>query len=200
MPGARPYTIDGVLQNQLSNLVPLRRTNQQVYQLGQKRQFGLDGYCPMWEVVSFQIPPLGTKDARVNVQRDFHLLGMVGSSSTVNGFRVQLFDMRKRRRFSDRAFGHFQLLGGQGSILFLRRPYRFDEPDSQILVQVQNLDNVTHNDQIVLYGVVLRFNDPKPWKWGRPGHGFLKRFLDINLGWPWFDKSKGTKYDTMREN
>src|ERR1700687_1630519 len=99
MPRARPYSLDRVLQNQLSNLVPLRRTNQQVYQLGMKKQFGLEGYAPMWECVSFVLPPLGTREARVNLQRDFHLMGMVGSSTSVNGFRIQMFDVKKKRRF-----------------------------------------------------------------------------------------------------
>jgi len=189
MAGAKPYSLDRVLQNQLSNLVPLRRTNQQVYQLGMKRQFGLEGYAPMWECVSFVLPPLGTREARVNLQRDFHLMGMVGSSTSVNGFRIQMFDVRKKRRFTDRGFGHFNLLGGQGSVLFLRRPYRFNEPNAQILVIAQNYDTVTATEQIVLFGQVLRFNDPRRWHQGRPGHGFLKRFLDANLGWPWFRKN-----------
>jgi hypothetical protein len=188
MPGARPYSLDGVLQSQLANLVPLRRTNQQIYQLGMKRQFGMDGYAPIWECISFVLPPMGTRQARVSVQRDFHLVGVVGSSTSPNGFRLQAYDMKKKRRFSDRGFGHFNLLGGQGSVLFLRRPYRFDEPESQILIIAQNLDNVTATEQIVLYGQVLRFNDQRPWKQGRPGHEFLKRFMDPNLGLPWFGR------------
>jgi len=188
MPGARPYTLDHVLQNQLSNLVPLRRTNQQVYQLGKKRQFGMQGYAPIWECISFVLPARGTKEARVSVQRDFHLVGLVGSASGPNGFRMQAFDVKKKRRWQDRGFGHFNLLGGQGSVLFLRRPYRFDEPNSQILVMVQNYDNFVSTVQIVLYGLVLRFNDPRPWKQGRPGHHFLQRFMDVNLSWPWFGR------------
>lgn len=188
---AHPYSLDGVLQNQLSNLVPLRRTNQQVYQLGYKHPHGdMEGYCPSWEVITLSLPSLGTAQARVNVQRDFHLLGTVGSSTSVNGFRVQLYDVKKKRRFSDRGFGHFNLLGGQGSILFLRRPYRFDMPNSQILVVAQNFDTVQAIEQIVLYGCVLRFNDPRPWFQGRHGHQFMRRFMDPHLGWPWFSKQE----------
>lgn len=196
MARAHPYSIDRVLQNQLSNLVPLRRTNQQIYQLGFRHPQGdLDGYAPIWEVVTLTLPPLGTRQARVNLQRDFHLLGMVGNSSSANGFRAQLYDVKKERRFADRPYGHFNLLGGQGSILMLRRPYRFDEKDSQILVIAQNLDTVTATEQIVLYGCVLRFNDPRPWKHGRDGHQYMRRFLDPNLGPPWYAKTE-TREDT----
>lgn len=190
MSRAHPYSIDRVLQNQLSNLVPLRRTNQQVYQLGFTHPRGdLDsGYGPMWECVSIVLPALGTRDARINLQRDYHLLGMVGSSTSANGFRMQLFDVTKKRRFQDRGYGHFNLLGGTGSILFLRRPYRFDQPNSQVFVLAQNYDTVPATIQIVLYGCVLRFNDPRPWGQGRHGHQFMRRFLDPNLGLPWFPK------------
>jgi len=186
-----PYSLDHVLQNQLSNLVPLRRTNQQCYQMGFRHPQGdLDGYGPIWEAISLVLPAFGTRDARVNVQRDFHLLGTIGSATGPNGFRAQMYDVKKRRRFADRPFGHFNFFGGQGSVLMLRRPYRFDEKDSQLLIMVQNLDTVTSTIQIVLYGCVLRFNDPRPWKFGRHGHQYLRRFLDPNLGRPWYAKSE----------
>lgn len=191
MPGARakPYALDRVLQNQLSTLLPLRRTNQQCYQPGYRHPSGdFEGYAPSWEVVTFSLPPRGTRDARVNFQRDFHLIGLTGGigSFGTNGFRMQMYDVKKGRRFFERLVGHFNIAGGAGSILLLRRPYRFDLPDSQLLVQIQNLDTVQVTDQIVLYGCVLRFNDPRPWSFGRDGHKYLKRFLDVNLGWPWF--------------
>jgi hypothetical protein len=189
MPGMSAYALERVLQNELSNLVPLRRTNQQVYQLGKVHQPGLDGYGPMWETVSFVLPAFGTRQARISVQRDFHLIGLVGSATGANGYRLQMFDVKKRRRFSDRGFGHFNLLGGQGSVLFLRRPYRFDEPNSQLLIMAQNLDTVQSTVQLVLYGLVLRYFDSRPWRQGRPGHPFLQRFLNPNLGRPWFNRS-----------
>jgi hypothetical protein len=186
-----PYSLDRVVQNQLSNLVPLRRTNQQCYQMGYKHPSGdLDGYCPSWEVVSFVLGPFGTKQARVSLQRDFHLLGVIGSSTSPNGFRAQFYDVKKQRRFADRPFGHFNFLGGQGSVFMLRRPYRFEEPNSQLLVLAQNYDSATATEQIVLYGCVLRFNDPRPWKEGRHGHQYMRRFLDPNLGPPWYAKEE----------
>jgi hypothetical protein len=200
LPRPHPYSIDRVLQNQLSNLVPLRRTNQQCYQLGFKHPQGdLDGYGPMWEVISMVLGPFGTKQARVNLQRDFHLLGVIGNSSTANGFRMQLYDVKKRRRFADRPFGHTNLLGGQGSVFMLRRPYRFDEPNSQVLVMMQNFDNVTGTEQVVLYGCVLRFNDPRPWRYGRHGHQYMRRFLDPNLGPPWYARSEEHHLSTEEE-
>lgn len=186
-----PYSLDHVLQNQLSNLVPLRRTNQQCFQLGYPHPQGdMDGYGPMWEVVSMSLAAFGTKQARINVQRDFHILGKIGNSTGPNGFRAALYDVKKKRRFADRPFGHFNLLGGQGSVFMLRRPYRFDQPDSQLLVMVQNLDSVAATIQIVIFGCVLRFNDPRPWFQGRHGHQYMRRFLDPNLGSPWYAKEE----------
>jgi len=192
MPGrTHPYSLDHVLQNQLSNLVPLRRTNQQCYQLGFRHPSGdLDGYGPMWEVITMALTAFGTKQARVNLQRDFHLLGVIGNASGPNGFRTALYDVKKKRRFADRPFGHFNMLGGQGAVFMLRRPYRFDEPNSQLMVMVQNLDTVASTVQIVLYGCVLRFNDPRPWRQGRHGHQYMRRFLDPNLGPPWYSKAE----------
>lgn len=186
-----PYSIDHVLQNQLSNLVPLRRTNQQCYQLGFRHPQGdLDGYGPIWEVISATLPAFGTRQARVNFQRDFHLLGLIGNATGPNGFRAQLYDVKKKRRFADRPYGHFNFLGGQGSVFMLRRPYRFDQPNSQLLLLLQNLDTVSSTVQVVLYGSVLRFNDPRPWFEGRDGHQYMRRFLDPNLGPPWYSKEE----------
>ena len=50
---------------------------------------------------------------------------------------------------------------GPAGSFFLREPYRFDEPDSQMLVSITNLELVQNTVQIVFYGVAMLFNAPK---------------------------------------
>jgi hypothetical protein len=82
-------------------------------------------------------------------------------------FRAQIYDTRKALRMADRGVNVGNLggslanvSGDQNGVYWLRDPYRFDLPDSQVLLIVQNLVNQTNAIQVALYGQVLRFNDP----------------------------------------
>jgi hypothetical protein len=169
MPGAKPYTLQNTMLHPLARMLPLQREQVQVYRLGEKNPpvGELDGHGPDWEVVSMILNAGSTLQARVNLQRDYTLMALtVSSSSNVNGgFRAQLYDTKKQRRLADRGV-QMALMAGQPTAaappsgpFFLREPYKFDQPDSQILVLAQNLEVVTNTIQIVLYGVVLRFNE-----------------------------------------
>lgn len=163
MPGAKPYTLRYITQNPLARMLPLRRAQNEVYRLGERiPPSSIAGHGPIWEAVTLGLSALGTLQARVNVQRDFTLLAItVSSSSNVSGgFRAQLYDMKKRLRMADRGV-QFALIGGPNTgPFFLREPYRFDIPDSQILVIAQNLEAVANTVQIALFGMALRFNEP----------------------------------------
>ncbi len=180
MAGSRPYTLRYVQQNPLALLLPLRRHQQQVYRLGERvPPSGLDGHGPVWEAMSMVLGARGTLQARVNLQRDFHLMSIMasGTSAINGGFRAQLYDVKKRLRFADRGVQQALIAGVTNSPFFLREPYPFPESDAQIMVVVQNLETVANTIQLCFYGQVLRFNEPGardfpggPFATDRSGH------------------------------
>lgn len=155
--------------NPLARMLPLSREQFQVYRLGEKHPPAgtMLGHCPVWEAVSFVLDARKTAQARVNVQRDFHLLSITTMATSVanGGFRAQLYDTKKKLRLADR--GVMQALMGGSMVassgpFFLREPYWFDLPDSQLLVIVQNMETVANTIQLAFYGQVLRFNEVAP--------------------------------------
>ena len=170
MPGSRPYTLEFVQQHPLSRMLPLARYQAQTYRMGERiPPSALTDHGPMWEAVDFLLDPLDTLQARVNVQRDYTLIAFMGtcSSNLAGGFRVQFYDVKKRYRFADRGvnFANFAgpveiASGNAPSPFFLREPYRFEIPDSQILLACQNFESVANTVSLALYGQVLRFNAP----------------------------------------
>ena len=179
MPGANPYSLRNTLVNPLARMLPLKSGQSQVYRLGEKRppSGGLDGHSPSWEVISFVLPANGTSQGRISLQRDFTLMALTCNASVTDhgGFRAQLYDTMKKVRFADRGVlgaliaGAGTVVGAMTSPVFLREPYAFDEPDSQVLVLVQNLEPVVNTIQLVLYGQVLRFNEPSGSRAEFPG-------------------------------
>jgi len=171
MPGAKPTSRSNTMQHPLARMLPIQREQMMVYRLGEKRPPAghLDGYGPMWEAVTLSLGAAGTTtqtlQARVNLQRDFTLMAIscTASSIAAGGFRVQFFDKKKQRRFADRPINRVNIAGNLGTLgpFFLREPYRFDQPDSQILVEATNLEAVGNTIQIVFYGLVLRFNETR---------------------------------------
>jgi hypothetical protein len=176
LPGSKPYSLIQTLRNPLARMLPLSREQFMVYRLGEKRPpvGTMAGHCPMWEAVSIQLDARKTVQVRVNLQRNFTWLAISTSSSSVanGGFRAQLYDTKKKLRFADRGVQQALMGGAQTSFsgpFFLREPYIFDLPDSQVLVIVQNLEIVANTIQIALYGQVLRFNEPREKEAEFPG-------------------------------
>jgi len=183
MAGAKPYTLRFVSQHPLARMLPLHRYQDQAYRLGEKiPPSALDGHGPMWEAITVALNARSTLQVRVNLQRDFTLIAISASStSSVNGgFRAQFYDKKKGLRFADRNVNQANFAGtvqGSSSPIFLREPYRFDLPDSHILLNIQNLETVANTAQIVFYGSVLRFNEPA----GRNFPGGVFTGYDWNL-------------------
>jgi hypothetical protein len=176
MAGVHPYSLRNVLQNPLARMLPLHDNQSLVYKLGEKHppSGGMIGHSPTWEAVSFIIAARGTAQVRVSLQRNFTLLALSTSASSVanGGFRAQLYDTKKKRRLADRGVQQANIAGSEVAAsgpFFLREPYQFDQPDSQLLVIVQNLETVTNTIQIALYGQVLRFNELHPGHRDFPG-------------------------------
>jgi hypothetical protein len=177
MPGAKPYTMQHTVTHPLARMLPIQREQMQVYRLGEKHPpaAGLRGMGPVWEAVSFNIATQTTLQARVNVQRAFTLVALTASASSIanGGFRVQFYDTKKQLRFADRNvnFANFagNLASSPGGAFFLREPWEFDQADSQIELVMQNFELVTNTIQVVFYGLVLRFNEPRPGHLDFPG-------------------------------
>jgi hypothetical protein len=156
-----PQPGQNVLIHPLARMLPLHRYMQQVYRLAEKFPPGLtDGYAPIWEIVPFTLGARQTQQARSNVQREFHILAIAGSSSAAGGFRAQFYDQKKKRKLTDRGINFANLLGAGSGPLFFREPYALLEDNAQILTICQNQDTVANTIQIVIFGMARRFNFP----------------------------------------
>jgi hypothetical protein len=167
-----PYSFALTPKHPLARLLPIQREQMQVYRLGEKNPpiGDLKDHAPMWEVVNVILAARDSTRVRVNLQRDFHLMALTASVSVntaLGGFRAQLYDRKKQLRFADRGQLVANLAGtmgggGFGGAFFLREPWPFEEPDSQVLVIIQNMEAAQNSIQLVMYGQVLRFNQPVP--------------------------------------
>jgi hypothetical protein len=163
-----------VLINYLARMLPLDSYQHAVYRLGQRHPPGFeDGFTPIWECATAILPARQTTQLRINFQREFHLLGLMATSSQAGGFRAQIYDMKKVYvpgakpgvRLAGRGVISSLYFGGTTvgtQPFFLREPHPFTEPNAQALVIIQNQDTggTSNNIQVVLYGVARRFNWP----------------------------------------
>lgn len=112
----------------------------------------LAGKSPFWYVVDFNLAARETREYRVTPGSDFYLLGLLGNSVQAAGVKAQIYDSKRKRRFSDKMVNSANLVGTASQPFFVRSPYRFPAL-SPVLVKVQNLAVVANTGQIVLYGV-----------------------------------------------
>lgn len=159
MQQANIKTLRADFLNQLARMLPLKGIQVDAYHLGEKSPPGLEGYQPRWEVVNGVIAAQQTLQVKVDIMSDFHLLAALCSASvnTVGGFRVQFYDAVKQRRLMDRGLQFANLGGAANAPFFLREPYRFDLPKSQMLMILQNLEPNPNTVQVALYGVAAPF-------------------------------------------
>jgi hypothetical protein len=178
-----PKPSPSVLFHTLAKMLPLHSYQSQVYHMAQRHPVGFeDGFTPIWEVATCVLPARQTTQLRINFQREFHLLAMMGSSSAAGGFRAQLYDMKKRYctwadvdrrivgapndrpgvRLAGRGVNIANYFGTGSDPFFLRSPHPFTEPNAQALVVIQNQDTggASNNIQVALYGLARRFNWP----------------------------------------
>lgn len=121
----------------------------------QARQ-ALTGKLPYWYVFNYNLTARQTLEYRAVTSKRFHLLAIMGDSNVggvAGNFRAQIFDARRKLRFSDRGVNFANLTGNARGPAFERVAYRF-EPLSPILIRVQNVDAAPNAGQIVLYGMV----------------------------------------------
>lgn len=182
-----PSKDPNVLENHLARMLPLHTYQKAVYRLGEKHPPGFeDGWCPSWEVATALLPARTTTQLRINFQREFYLFGLTATSTQAGGFRMQLYDTKKRyytwADIARRIVGNLAekpgvRLAGRGVIaplqcgggnaassnpFMLREPYCFGGPNSQALVIIQNQDvsGASNECQVALFGMVRRFNWP----------------------------------------
>ncbi len=134
------------------------RYQEMVYRQGEVLP-GLEGYQPRWQIVSAVLGAQQSLQQTIDLMTGFHLLAILGSASvnTVGGFRAFLFDVLRQLRLQDRGIQFPQLGGAAKSPFFLREPYPFDLPASQVKVLLTNMEAQSNTVQLVLYGVVAPF-------------------------------------------
>lgn len=146
--------------NPYTRLLPVKGWQADVYRMGDGIPAGLEGYQPRWEVVNAVLGAQQTVQVRVDLMTDWHLLAMLGSASTntVGAFRAHIYDQLKKLRIGGDRGLQFPNIGGAAAMpFFLREPYRFDMPRSQMLVILQNLETAVNTVQLTFYGVAAPF-------------------------------------------
>jgi hypothetical protein len=171
LPGAppplRPLTLPrlvNTLLNQFAVRGTIANNQKDPYILGDGTILPIKGGFPVWVYCEFNtLGSLKTGRVRIPMPDSFRLLSYFGSA-TVNakgGFRVNVYDVNRRLRLTDRPV-NFQDLAGtgssplyQGGFTGSRRaaPYAFQESNAQALITIVNLEPNANIIQFGMYGV-----------------------------------------------
>lgn len=135
-----------------------------VYVLDEGPIIPIEGGTPMWVYCEFNtLGSLKTGRTRIPMPDSFRLLSYFGSASvnTKGGFRVNVYDVNRRQRLTDRPVD-LQTLAGtgnsplfQGAELGSRRgyPYAFQDVNAQVLITIVNLEPNPNLIQFGMYGI-----------------------------------------------
>lgn len=166
-PPTRPLTLPRLI-NTLIN--PFARSGspannaKDTYILGDGTVIPLVGGFPMWPYCEFNtLGALKTGRVRIAMPDSFRLLSYFGSASvnTKGGFRVNVYDVNRRLRLTDRPL-NLQTLAGtgssplfQGSTIGSRQaaPYAFQESNAQVMITIVNLESAPNIIQFGFYGI-----------------------------------------------
>lgn len=134
------------------------------YILGDGTVIAISGGFPMWVYCEFNtLGSLKTGRVRIPMPDSFRLLTYFGSATvnTKGGFRVNVYDVNRRLRLTDRPI-NFQTLAGtgssplfQGSTIGSRQgaPYAFQPNNAQVLITIVNLEPNPNVIQFGMYGI-----------------------------------------------
>ncbi|MGA7791839.1 MAG: hypothetical protein WCA19_02295 [Candidatus Acidiferrales bacterium] len=166
-PPLRPLTLPRLI-NTLLNQFAVRGTmaNNQKYPyiLGDGTVIPIKGGFPIWVYCEFNtLGAFKTGRVRIPMPDSFRLLSYFGSASVnaFGGFRVNVYDVNRRLRLTDRPL-NFQNLAGTGSSpLFMggmtgsrqAAPYAFQETNAQVLITAVNLEPNPNVIQFGMFGV-----------------------------------------------
>jgi hypothetical protein len=123
------------------------------------------GGTPSW--IPCDLLPLGpSKTARMKLPlpNNFTLLSFFASASSNlrGGFRVNVYDINRRIRFTERPVNFNEIAGQGNSPLFIGgdwganrygAPYPFQPDDAQVMITIVNLETVPNNIEFGLYGI-----------------------------------------------
>lgn len=135
-----------------------------IYILGDGSVIPLKGGLPVWVYCEFNtLGSLKTQRVRIPMPENFRLLSYFGSASvnTKGGYRVNVYDVNRRKRLTDRPID-FQTLAGTGSSPLFQggmtgsrqaAPYAFQETNAQALITIVNLEPNPNLIQFGMYGI-----------------------------------------------
>ncbi|MBZ5662705.1 MAG: hypothetical protein LAO08_20075 [Acidobacteriia bacterium] len=163
----RPLTLPRLV-NTLLNQFALRgfpaNNQKDPYIFGDGTIIPIKGGFPIWVYCEYNtLGALKTGRVRIPMPDDFRLLSYFGSASvnTKGGFRVNVYDVNRRLRLTDRPV-NLQTLAGTGSSPLYQggftgsrqaAPYAFQKSNSQVLITIVNLEPNPNQIQFGMYGI-----------------------------------------------
>lgn len=166
-PPTRPLTLPRLLNTLLNPFAvgeSLANWQKSPYLLGEGPMVPIDGGFPMWVYCEFNtLGALKTGRVRIPMPDNFRLLSYLASASvtTNGGFRVNVYDVNRRLRLTDRPV-NAQTLSGAGASPLIQgitvgsrkvSPYAFQESNAQVLITIVNLEPAANLIQFGMYGV-----------------------------------------------
>jgi hypothetical protein len=167
-PPLRPLTLPRLMNTLLNPFAKLGESladNQKsVFLLGDGSIIPIKDGFPIWVYCEFNtLGALKTQRVRIPMPDKFRLLSYFGSASVnaVGGFRVNVYDVNRRLRLTDRPINLQTLAGTGNSPLFQggtigsrqAAPYAFQESNAQVLITIVNLEPNPNVIQFGMYGV-----------------------------------------------
>lgn len=144
----------------------LANNQKEVYLRGDGPVFDMiAGGTPSWVPCDFlPLGPSKTGRSKMPLPDNFTLLGFFASASVSDrgGFRVNVYDVNRRIRLTERPVNFNAIAGTGSSPLFLggdwgnsrfAAPYAFQPNNAQVMITVVNLEIVNNNIEFGLYGV-----------------------------------------------
>ncbi len=166
-PALRSLTLPR-LMNTLLNQFAIRgntaNNQKDPYMLGDGSVIPIKGGFPIWVYTEFNtLGALKTGRVRIPMPDSFRLLSYFASASvnTKGGFRLNVYDVNRRLRLTDRPINAQSLAGNGSSPLFQggaigsrqAAPYAFQETNAQVHITVVNLESAPNLIQFGMYGI-----------------------------------------------
>jgi hypothetical protein len=126
---------------------------------------GIIGGTPSWIPCDFNpLGPSKTGRSKMPLPDNFTLLSFFASASSnvKGGFRVNVYDINRRIRLTERPVNFNTIAGTGSSPLFIggdwgpsrfALPYRFQPLNAQVMITIVNLETVNNTIEFGLYGI-----------------------------------------------